>query len=71
LTDMGGGNFLMTSLSAKHERSVMNAWKVKRYRMNATTSRAEGLFESPRNPVNAWTALAATSENMMAVAWMD
>lgn len=43
----------------------------KSYRTNATTSRAEGLLESPRNSMRAWTTLAATSENLIAVTWID
>jgi hypothetical protein len=35
-------------------------------RTKATTSSAEGLLESPRNSMSAWTTFAATSENLTA-----
>jgi hypothetical protein len=41
------------------------------YRTNETTSKAEGLLESPRNSIRACTTLAATSENLIAMTWID
>lgn len=41
------------------------------YRTKETTSRAEGLLESPKNSIRACTTLAAISENLIAVTWID
>ena len=63
------GNFSTTSLpidGAQLAMDVVTQTKQKTNRTNATTSNAEGLFESPRNSINAWTTLAATSENLTA-----
>ena len=74
---VGSGVASQRCLGGDNDFTVDQVWEVsdecmepcnghRTYRMNVMTSWAEGLFESLRNSINAWTMLAA-SENLMAM----